>query len=123
MCFSFNNEMFNFCINKIFGKPLSISVFLKIFLSSFKKIIQEEDSSLVLEISVFYYGSFITEEAFTMEIEGATISLGCFSYVEMGNPSIFLVSIRTPKNGILLLILDTYVKSITELFEKYLVLC
>ena len=50
MLFSFINEMFNFCINNVVGKPIRVSF---IFLSLLRKIAREEDSSLALEISVF----------------------------------------------------------------------
>ena len=46
------NEMFHFGINNVVGKPIIDKDFLKIFLSSLRKILWEEDSSLALEISV-----------------------------------------------------------------------
>ena len=51
-----------------------------------------------------------------MEIESAGINVGRFLYVEVINRSILLVSINTPRNGILLLILISCVKLRTELF-------
>ena len=52
MLFSFSYEMFIYLYQQCsWGNPL-LSVFC-IFLSSLRKIIQEEDSSLALEISVF----------------------------------------------------------------------
>ena len=53
MWFSLINRMFNFCINNIVGEPIINKVFKKIFSTSLRKIVQEEDSYLALEISVF----------------------------------------------------------------------
>ena len=54
-----------------------------------------------------------------MNIEGAGINIGSFFlYVEVGNRSIFLVSISTLRNVILLMILISCVKLRTELFWK-----
>ena len=52
-----------------------------------------------------------------MEIEGAGFRVGrVFLYVEVINRSILLVSISTPRNGILLLISISCVKLRMELF-------
>ena len=70
MLFSFINEIFYFCINNVVGKPI-----IKCLFYIFKFI--EEDCSLTLEMC-FYDSSFITEGAFTLEIEGAGINVGRF---------------------------------------------
>ena len=54
----------------LLGNPLLTSFYF-IFLSSLRKIVREEDSSLALEINVFMMIYFIMEGTFTMEIEGA----------------------------------------------------
>ena len=53
MLFSFINEMFNFCINNVVGKPIINKSLFYIFLSSLRKIVRKEGSSVALEISVF----------------------------------------------------------------------
>ena len=50
--FSFINEMFDFCINNIVGKPIISKCLFNIF-KIITKIIREENISLALEISVF----------------------------------------------------------------------
>ena len=65
--------MFNSSSTMLLGNLLLISLCL-IFLK-----FVGEDSRLTLEISFFYDGSFITEEAFTMETEGASI---IYSYAD-----------------------------------------
>ena len=45
-----------------------------------------------------------------MEIDDARINIGRFGYVVCVNPSILLVSISTPNNGILLILLSYFVK-------------
>ena len=66
MLFSFINEMFNFRISNEVGKPIinkylllsitetGLCIYHLVTCSKLSKIVREEDSSLALEISVFY---------------------------------------------------------------------
>ena len=80
--------MFNFCINNIVGNKLyqqyskdfcinNIVRICFIFLSSLRKIVQEGNKC-------FYDCSFITEGAFTMEIEGAGINVPIYPTPPLG---------------------------------------
>ena len=75
MLFRFINEMFNFCMNVV-GKPIINKCLFYIF-----KFIKGESSRRELfgcRNKCFCDASFITEGAFTMEIESAGINVGKF---------------------------------------------
>ena len=89
--------MFNFSINNIVVESIIDKGLFYIF-----KFVKEDISIVAGLWKFFFYNcSFLTEWAFTLEIEGAGINVIFFLYVEVINQSILLVSINTSRNWIL----------------------